>query len=283
MTYRLEHGDCRQLLKALPDASVHAIITDPPYPGIRRDYGKWTEAEWRELMDEVVTESKRVLKPTGSAVFVLQPNYKHLGEMSLWLWSFLVDTARKWNLVQNVYWWKPDSLPLAGCDRKTGLCRNSVKYCMWFGPRDCYRDQSAVLVPAAPVAQKKRLEDYSLNYAPSGRAMRDGRAYQTAIDRGGSTPFNLLRFGNQQDNSGRWGHGAGTPIKLADWWVRYIVPPGGVVLDPFAGVASIGVAALRQGRSYIGFEACEQYVTSAIERLSTVTLNTADGPPELQP
>jgi DNA modification methylase len=74
-------GDCRDLLKTLGDGSVDAIITDPPYPEITRDYGRMTEVEWHEMMRGVVAEARRVLKPSGSAVFILQPNSRKVGSM----------------------------------------------------------------------------------------------------------------------------------------------------------------------------------------------------------
>jgi DNA modification methylase len=46
MTIRLLHGDCRSLLRTLPDESVHCVVTSPPYYGLR-DYstGKWEGGE----------------------------------------------------------------------------------------------------------------------------------------------------------------------------------------------------------------------------------------------
>lgn len=67
-------GDCVDAMRGLPDASIDAVITDPPYAEVSRDYGRFTEESWRELMGGVVREVRRVLKPTGSAMFVLQPN-----------------------------------------------------------------------------------------------------------------------------------------------------------------------------------------------------------------
>jgi DNA modification methylase len=39
MTITIKHGDCRQILKQLPDESVHCCVTSPPYFGLR-DYGE---------------------------------------------------------------------------------------------------------------------------------------------------------------------------------------------------------------------------------------------------
>src|SRR5947209_7339479 len=99
----LWHGDCRTELKKVATSSVDAVITDPIYPGIDRAYGRISEADWLALMRAVVGECRRVLKPSGSAVFLLQPNYEAVGRMRLWLWDFLLWAARDWNLVQDVY------------------------------------------------------------------------------------------------------------------------------------------------------------------------------------
>jgi SAM-dependent methyltransferase len=145
MDVRLMLGDCRERMCEIDDGSIDAIICDPPYPCIDREYGRWTEAEWHELMRAVVAECRRVLKPSGSAVFVLQPNYETPGKMRLWLWEFLVWAGREWGLVQDAYWWNFAALPKQGCQRSIGLMRSSVKPCVWLGPLDCYRDQEAVL------------------------------------------------------------------------------------------------------------------------------------------
>ena len=80
---RLIHGDCRRELTKLPDKSVDLILTDPPYPEIDREYGRMTEDEWHDLMRVVVAEGRRVLKPSGSMVVILQPNFEKVGTMPL--------------------------------------------------------------------------------------------------------------------------------------------------------------------------------------------------------
>jgi site-specific DNA-methyltransferase (cytosine-N4-specific) len=264
--YQLFHSDAVAGLKCVKNQSVNVVLTDPPYPGINRKYGNLKEDDWHTLMDAVVAETRRVLTPTGSAVFILQPNYKHIGEMRLWLWEFMVRTAKSWNLVQDAYWWNWNAIPLAGCNRKDGLLRSSVKYCLWFGPKDCYRNQDAVLWETAKF-DTKRLEKRALYYAPSGRSMRDGNAFEAAVTRGGSTPFNLLPISNAGN---RTSHGATTPLTLAEWWVRYLTKPDDIVLDPFSGAGTMGVAALNQGRHYIGFEKMAEYHQEAHQRLGTL-------------
>jgi len=42
MTTTLYNGDCLEVMRSMPDKSVDAVITDPPYAEVKRDYGRWT-------------------------------------------------------------------------------------------------------------------------------------------------------------------------------------------------------------------------------------------------
>jgi site-specific DNA-methyltransferase (adenine-specific) len=48
-------------------------------------------------------------------------------------------------------------------------------------------------------------------------------------------------------------------------------PPGGLVLDPFAGSCTTGVAAIASGRRFLGIEQNEEYIPEAQGRLMTQT------------
>jgi site-specific DNA-methyltransferase (adenine-specific) len=62
-------------------------------------------------------------------------------------------------------------------------------------------------------------------------------------------------------------HGAATPLDLCAWWVRYICPDPGVVLDCFNGSGTVGLAATRLGREYIGIEKEERYCEISRKRI----------------
>ena len=273
--YRLYHGDCLDILPEIPSQSVDAFITDPPYPHIKRDYGTWTTEEWRALIVEgVIPEVRRILKPTGSAVFILQPNSEKVGKMRGWLWEFMAWVCREWNLVQDVWWWNHTTLPSG--QARHGLLRGSIKSCVWAGMPDCYKNQAAILWKESDASKARRFSNRAdarsgFRLSPSGQAV-NRQSMNAAIERrGGVTPFNLLPFSNTsnrgQENTGK--NGAGTPLKLADWWTRYICPPGGVILDPFMGSGTMGVAAVQNGCDFIGVENMGEigYFPTAQERI----------------
>lgn len=256
----LLHGDCRERLREIPSASVDAIITDPIYPEIQRGYGRISEKDWHALMRSVVRECRRVLKPKGSALFILQPNYERVGKLRLWLHEFVLWAAKEWNLIQDAYWQAPDAMPSAGSERRHGLMRTSVKWCVWLGPSDCYRHQEGVLkTPSEQATSQNRPTDR--RFGTSGRARRCGKMHRTAIERGGATPYNLLTIPKGGGSPGSEDHPAITPYAVADWWVRYLLPPGGVLLDPFCGSGTMLVAALDQGASkVIGIDQQARYL-----------------------
>ena len=263
----LIHGDCTRELKKIGSKSIDCIITDPPYPEVSREYGRMTEKEWHDMMHKVVAEGRRVLKPEGSMAIVLQPNSEKVGQMRLWLWEFVAWAGREWNLVQDVYWWAIDAMPLVGSSRKYGLMRPSVKTVVWLGSPNCFRNQDAVLCsPSAAIFAQHRA-DITLRKTNSGRTYRNSRIAKTATERDGTTPFNLLPIpvGGSLE---KMPHPAVTPYDLASWWCRYLLPPDGVLLDPFAGSATMLAAGLDQGASkVIGIEREKKYLEIARRRI----------------
>jgi DNA modification methylase len=264
---RLICGDCLDVLPGLPENSVDCVVTDPPYPGIKRAYGYWTEEQWHAMMDRLVPECRRILTPTGSAVYVLQPNSERVGRMRPWLWEFMAKWTREWGMVQDAWWWNTCSPPSVHCHRDKGLMRPSTKACVWLGEADCFRDQSSVLLPNRE--HVKSSTDNTLRQGPSGWTYREARKYGAAIERGGTTPFNMNAMGNGGggDTAGANGHGAGTPLALCDWWLRYICPPGGTVLEPFMGSGTVNVAAELRGKRGIGIERDTSYFDIACRRV----------------
>ena len=57
------------------------------------------------------------------------------------------------------------------------------------------------------------------------------------------------------------------PVELMRWLIRLTVPPDGIVLDPFTGSGTTGVAALHEQRSFLGIEQDTAYARIARARL----------------
>jgi hypothetical protein len=229
-----------------------------------------TEKAWHEMMRAVVQQCHRVLKSRGSAVFILQPNFEKIGKMRLWLWDFVAWAGRafnNWGLVQDVTWWSPNALPTNCANRTNGLLRQSAKACVWLGPADCRRNQDNVLWEASDALAGLRWSDRCLQRRPGGQSMRPGRSAEASLERGGTTPFNVLPIAAANPVEHR-GHPATTPYAVADWWCKYIVPPGGTLLDPFCGSGTMLAAGLDNGASrVIGIDKERKYLRMATKRV----------------
>jgi len=105
----------------------------------------------------------------------------------------------------------------------------------------------------------------------------DGRGARTDNRRGkpginamhGKTPAlrnrrSVIYFPNQPSGVP---HYATYPPRLIDLLVQVSTPPGGIVFDPFMGVGTTAISALRQGRSFVGCEISSTYVELARQRL----------------
>ena len=69
-------GDCRKLLKDIPDKSVRLVVTSPPY-NIGKKYGKYNDKiplnDWESLLRDVTKEVVRILTNDGSFFLNLSP------------------------------------------------------------------------------------------------------------------------------------------------------------------------------------------------------------------
>lgn len=103
--------------------------------------------------------------------------------------------------------------------------------------KPCYFDADSIREEYAP--RKER---------PNGRPDRQNPL--------GKSPGNVLRFPRPAPRhlEDETAHPHAKPIKMLERFVVASVPLGGVVLDPFMGVASVGVACVNMNRGYIGIE-----------------------------
>jgi len=71
------------------------------------------------------------------------------------------------------------------------------------------------------------------------------------------------------------GHPCQFPVALPQRLIKALTPVGGLVLDPFAGTGTSGVAAILEGRRFVGAEIQPQYYDIAVERLEAASRGEA--------
>ena len=85
---------------------------------------------------------------------------------------------------------------------------------------------------------------------------------------GGASRFFYCTKASKKDKGEGNTHPTPKNTKLMRWLVKLITPPGGIVLDPFAGSGSTGVACMREGFYFVGMEQSDEYAKIALARLS---------------
>ena len=91
----------------------------------------------------------------------------------------------------------------------------------------------------------------------------------TTVDDGRNKPIDnpFLRGKTPRQTT----HPTVKPVKLMEYLITLVTPPNGIVLDPFIGSGTTGIAAVNLGFNYIGFELDETYYNIAIKRISDIT------------
>lgn len=90
-------------------------------------------------------------------------------------------------------------------------------------------------------------------------------------DRGGSASrFFYVAKVSSSERGKENKHPTVKPLKLMRYLCRLVTPQGGLILDPFTGSGSTGVAALQEGFKFIGIEREQEYIEIAERRLETV-------------
>lgn len=120
--------------------------------------------------------------------------------------------------------------------------------------------------------------------AKPSRAERDMGCYDLPASTGGEATDRTdgsAGLENPRAGAGRTGgarniHPTVKPVELMRWLVRLVSPPGGTVLDPFAGSGTTGMACVLESRAFIGIEREAQYVAIAKRRITAIAPLFAD-------
>ena len=107
----------------------------------------------------------------------------------------------------------------------------------------------------------RRERDAGLDHLPA----RSGG--EATVREDGSAGLNSPRAGAGRRGGARNFHPTVKPIELMRYLVRLVTPPGGLVLDPFAGSGTTGIAALREGMRFVGVDLEPEYARIAIARI----------------
>lgn len=239
----LIHGDCLEVLPTLDENSVDVVIADQPYGDTSLD---WDVAvtSWLPLVD-------RVLKPSGSVWCFgsLRMFMDHRGDFEGWKYA------------QEIVWEKHNGSSFHA-DRFKRVHELSVQ---WYrGPWGSIYKQPVMVNEATARAVRRKQRPPHTGHIEAG-------SYQS-FD-GGPKLMRSVQY--VRSCHGEADHPTQKPVGILRPLIEYSCPPGGVVLDPFAGAGSTGVAAAELGRSAILIEIDADYYAAAERRLAQLPLVVA--------
>lgn len=87
-------------------------------------------------------------------------------------------------------------------------------------------------------------------------------------DRGGASRFYYCAKASKSERGEFNTHPTVKPVELMRWLVRLVAPPGALVIDPFSGSGTTGVACALEGFDFLGIEREEEYAEIARRRLA---------------
>ena len=91
----------------------------------------------------------------------------------------------------------------------------------------------------------------------------------TGMSDGMLHPGSVLFFDHDRGNNQKGHHPTMKPLALMEWLVSTYTNEGDLVVDPFMGAGSCGVACVKLGRRFIGIELEPEYYKMAIERIES--------------
>ena len=247
----LINGDAITILSGMETASVDFVFADPPYflsndgftvksgKAVSVNKGEWDKSQGfnteMAFHESWITECLRVLKPLGT--IAISGTYH-----SIYKCGFLLQKL-DCRIINDITWFKPNGAPaLAG--RNFTASHETI---LW--------------------ASKGPKVKHVFNYSQS----RDWEVSNDLIYRRGkqmrsvwsipTTPKREKVFGN---------HPTQKPLELMKRLIALCTQDGDLVLDPFCGSGTTGVACAQLGRSFVGVDLDQSYLDLATKRIDSV-------------
>jgi DNA modification methylase len=255
-------GDALTELPKLPANSVNTIVTSPPYWPTKRTYGgkgigfESTLSEYLVNLVVVFQKARGVLRNDGVLWVVIDDAYKD-GDL-------LMIPARLTMAMQDGGWlcrseiiWNKDAAgrPEPVTDRVT---KNHEKVLMFTKQRKYFYDPDPIREPLVQPYSVPRRQKTGLMRRDSDRP---DRVWSNPMGRNSGSVWTIM------PSSYRGSHGATMPEELARRCVAVSCPENGLVLDPFGGVATTALAALRLGHRAISIDINPAYSKEARRRI----------------
>ena len=216
-------GDCIEVMRHLPNGCIDMVLCDLPYGT--------TQNKWDSIvpLDELWAEYKRIVKPNGAIVLTSQGLFTAMLIMSQpkmfkykWVWE--------------------KSKPTNFLNAKKQPLRKHEDVCVFYQRLPVYNPQMTEGEPYDKGVRKNQLSGSYGDFLPV-HVHSDGKRY----------PTDVVYF-KTAESEGEVIHATQKPVELGRYFVRTYSRPGDLILDNTSGSGSFLVAALTEGRNFLGIE-----------------------------
>lgn len=239
-------GDCIEVMRGLPDASVDMVFADPPYnlqlkgdlhrpnntrvDGVDDDWDKFSSfAEYDAFTRAWLAEARRVLKPDGTLWVI--GSYHNIFRVGV-----AVQDLGYW-ILNDIVWVKTNPMPNFRGKRFT----NAHETLIW--------------------AAKGEKSKYTFNYEAM-KSLNEDLQMRSDWELPLCTGTERLK-----GEDGAKAHPTQKPEALLYRAILAATDPGQLVLDPFSGTGTTAAVAKQLGRRYLGIERDAGYLEISRKRL----------------
>ncbi len=231
--------DCLEIMKSIPDGSIDAIITDPPY---------WTTScKWDTVIpfDLMWEQLKRIIKPNGAIVlFWKQPFTSSLiiSNIDDFMYELIWEKSRAWNSMQV-------------CKQPSAIHENII---VFYKKQPTYNDLK-FKVDEKYIDKRKSINNSIYNSEHYSWVM------VRKADDWMRHPQSILPFNSVWE---KWMHPTQKPVPLIEWLIKTYTNEWETVLDFTAWSFTTAVACENTWRKWICIEKDEKYFTIWLNRIN---------------
>lgn len=276
--YALYNGDCVEVIKGIPDKSIHYSIFSPPFASLYtysnspRDMGNCrSNDEFFEHFGYLIDELARVMQPGRNVSFhcMLLPSSKERDGF-IGLKDFRGDLirafqARGFIFASEVVIWK-DPVTAMQRTKALGLLHKSVRE----NASMCRQGIPDYLITMRTPGEVVERVKHTVDDYPVSKWQTVASPVWMDID-----PSDTLQYASAREHEDER-HICPLQLEVIRRGIELWTNPGDVVLSPFAGIGSEGYVAMQMGRKFIGTELKESYYRQASKNLARANVATQD-------
>jgi site-specific DNA-methyltransferase (adenine-specific) len=251
MRFQLYQGDCLEVMKTLPDASIDLVLTDPPYGT--------TQSPWDEVIpfEPMWCELKRLIRPNRAIIlFGGEPFSSRLRLSNLEMYKY----DWKWRKKRPAGFVNAKLKPLKTYEDimvfSDGKTSNGNTNNMLYNPQGLIKYDTPFIKTQRGPNQAHGENDY---WRPS-----HDKAHTQEYT---NYPNDVIEVGDRGD--GKKVHPTQKPVALMEYLIRTYSHQGETVLDFTMGSGSTGVAAANTDRKFIGVEQSDKHMETAKSRIES--------------